>query len=63
MRVYNDVLNSVFQNKGGLYFVYGAGGTEKTYLYKTILARLQSEGKIVLALASSGIVTLLLPRG
>nr|GEW46731.1 hypothetical protein [Tanacetum cinerariifolium] len=41
----------------------GKGGTGKTFLYKTIISRLRSERKIVLALASSGIATLLLPPG
>ncbi|GJX95035.1 DNA helicase PIF1, ATP-dependent [Tanacetum coccineum] len=36
-------------------------GTGKTFLYKTIIARLRSERKIVLAVASSGIASLLLP--
>ena len=62
-RVYNVVLDSVHEDKGGLFFVYGAGGTGKTYLYKTIIARLRGEGKIVLAVASSSIAALLLPSG
>nr|GEU79291.1 retrovirus-related Pol polyprotein from transposon TNT 1-94 [Tanacetum cinerariifolium] len=39
------------------------GGTRKTFLYKTIISRLRSERKIVLAVASSGIASLLLPAG
>ena len=41
--------------------MYGSGGTGKTYLWKTIIATLRSKGKIVLAIASSGIASLLLP--
>nr|GEX71289.1 ATP-dependent DNA helicase PIF1-like [Tanacetum cinerariifolium] len=37
------------------------GGTKKTFLYKTIISRLRSERKIVLAVASLGIASLLLP--
>ncbi|GKD88729.1 DNA helicase, partial [Tanacetum coccineum] len=39
------------------------GGTGKTFLWKTIISPLRSEGKIVLAVASSGIASLLLPVG
>ncbi|GJZ55817.1 reverse transcriptase domain-containing protein [Tanacetum coccineum] len=46
-----------------LLFVYGHGGTGKTFLWKTIIYALRAEGKIVLAVASSGIASLLLPSG
>jgi hypothetical protein len=52
--VYNHVLKAVETNIGGVYFVYGHGGTGKTFLYRTIIAKLRSEKKIVLAVASSG---------
>ncbi|GJU67191.1 retrovirus-related pol polyprotein from transposon TNT 1-94 [Tanacetum coccineum] len=39
------------------------GGTRKTFLWKTIIDTLLSESKIVLALASLGIDSLLLPSG
>ncbi|XP_020080111.1 uncharacterized protein LOC109703807 [Ananas comosus] len=61
--IYDAVLHSVYQNIGDLIFVYGHGGTGKTYLWKTIIAKLRSEGRIVLAVASSGIASLLLPGG
>ncbi|KAM3685737.1 hypothetical protein ACB098_11G143300 [Castanea mollissima] len=61
--IYDEVINSVSENKGGFFFVYGHGGTGKTYLWKTIICRLRSEGKIVIAIASSGIAELLLPGG
>ncbi|KAK3229130.1 hypothetical protein Dsin_001011 [Dipteronia sinensis] len=63
MHVYNIIVQSAIEKKDGLYFVYGAGGTGKTYLYKTTLSRLRSEGKICLDFASSGIASLLLPGG
>nr|GEU86932.1 uncharacterized protein [Tanacetum cinerariifolium] len=43
-----------------MFFVYGNGGTGKTYLYKTMSAALHSKGDIILNVASSGIVALLL---
>ncbi|XP_075665209.1 uncharacterized protein LOC142634842 [Castanea sativa] len=61
--IYDEVINSVSKNKGGFFFVYGHGGTRKTYLWKTIICQLRSEGKIVIVIASSGIAALLLPGG
>ncbi|XP_020082082.1 uncharacterized protein LOC109705725 [Ananas comosus] len=61
--VYSAVLSSVYEERGNLFFVYGHGGTGKTYLWRTIIAKLRSEGRIVLAVASSGIASLLLPGG
>ncbi|GJZ51267.1 ATP-dependent DNA helicase PIF1 [Tanacetum coccineum] len=61
--IYEDVVKSVHNKKGNFYFIYGPGGTGKTFLYKTIISRLRSERKIVLAVASSGIASLLLSAG
>ncbi|GJU87647.1 ATP-dependent DNA helicase PIF1-like protein [Tanacetum coccineum] len=61
--IYEEVVDSVHNKKGQFHFVYGPGGTRKTFLYKTIISRLRSELKIVLAVASSGIASLLLPGG
>lgn len=52
--IYDMVINAVTNKQGGFFFIYGAGGTGKTFLYKTILARLRSIGLIALAVASSG---------
>ncbi|XP_026430888.1 uncharacterized protein LOC113328003 [Papaver somniferum] len=60
---FNEISRSVEQNDGRLFFVYGSGGTGKTYLWSTLIASLRSQGKIVLAVASSGIASLLLPGG
>ncbi|CAL9016010.1 unnamed protein product [Prunus brigantina] len=46
-----------------LFFVHGHGGTGKTFLWHTIISKIRSEHKIVLAVASSGIASLLLPGG
>ncbi|XP_020272660.1 ATP-dependent DNA helicase RRM3-like [Asparagus officinalis] len=61
--VYNAVIDSVYSRSGGLYFLYGHGGTGKTYVWKSICTKLRSEGKIVLPVASSGIALILLPYG
>ncbi|XP_019166684.1 PREDICTED: uncharacterized protein LOC109162437 [Ipomoea nil] len=61
--IYNKVMADVETEKGGMYFVYGYGGTGKTFLWKTISAAIRSKGEIVLNVASSGIASLLLPGG
>ena len=37
MIIYDAVLGSVTENKGGVFFVYGHEGTGKTYLWKTMI--------------------------
>ncbi|XP_042756614.1 uncharacterized protein LOC111880258 [Lactuca sativa] len=61
--VYNTVGSSIENKKQILMFVYGHGGTGKTFLWTTILSYFRSIGKIVLAVAASGIASLLLPSG
>ncbi|KAL5704830.1 DNA helicase [Ranunculus cassubicifolius] len=61
--IFSQVTCNALKKKGGFFFVYGSGGTGKTFLWKTIIARLRSEGKIVLPVASSGIASLLLQGG
>nr|XP_043616290.1 ATP-dependent DNA helicase pif1-like [Erigeron canadensis] len=62
-QVYNTILSSVAANSGGVYFLYGYGGTGKTFVWKTLSAALRSKRKIVLNVASSGIASLLLNDG
>lgn len=54
--IYKSIIGSVERQEGGLFFVYGSGGTGKTYLWKTIISSLRARSKIVLAVASSGAV-------
>lgn len=61
--IYNEVMDSIAHDKQILLFIYGHGGTGKTYLWRTIIAGLRSKEKIVLAVAASGIASLLLPSG
>ncbi|XP_071688036.1 uncharacterized protein [Rutidosis leptorrhynchoides] len=63
LAIYEKVIAAVTQKKGGLFFLYGPGGTGKTFVYNTILTKLRSEKMIVLAVASSRIASLLLPGG
>ncbi len=60
---YETILNVVTNKQGKMFFVYGNGGTDKTFVWTTLLSRLRGQGKIVLAVTSSGIASLLLPSG
>ncbi|KAI3938148.1 hypothetical protein MKW98_018704 [Papaver atlanticum] len=60
---FNEISKSFEQNDGRLFFVYGSGGIGKTYLWRTLIASLRSQGKIVLTVTSSGIASLLLLGG
>ncbi|KAL3628077.1 hypothetical protein CASFOL_028179 [Castilleja foliolosa] len=62
-QVYDCILSSYRTNSQILLFVYGHGGTGKTFLWKTIISFFRSLGKVVLAVAASGIASLLLPSG
>ncbi|CAN0837872.1 ATP-dependent DNA helicase PIF1 [Linum grandiflorum] len=63
-RLAHDAILSSLQNKKGqLYFLYGHGGTGKTFLYNCIIAKVRSLGQIALVVASSGIAATLLPGG
>ncbi|XP_031111844.1 uncharacterized protein LOC116015818 [Ipomoea triloba] len=61
--VYDSVINDIDCNGGGLFFVYGYGGTGKTFVWRTLSSMIRSRGDIVLNVASSGIASLLLPGG
>ena len=61
--VYDCFCSMINSNEGGMLFLDAPGGTGKTFLINLILAKLQSEGKIALATASSGIAATLLTGG
>ncbi|XP_057420002.1 uncharacterized protein LOC130714126 isoform X2 [Lotus japonicus] len=63
MNLFLEIMSAVCSDKGGFFFVYGYGGTGKTFLWKTLTYKLRAEKKIVLNVASSGIASLLLPGG
>ncbi|XP_071695802.1 uncharacterized protein [Rutidosis leptorrhynchoides] len=52
--IYNLVIDASNNNRQEILFIYGHGGTGKTFLWKSIITSLRSQGKIVLAVASSG---------
>ncbi|CAN1829526.1 ATP-dependent DNA helicase PIF1 [Linum perenne] len=57
------ITTAVHEKNGKCFFVEGPGGTGKTFLWKVISAKLRSEGKIVLCVATSGIAALLMEGG
>ncbi|XP_019263781.1 PREDICTED: uncharacterized protein LOC109241497 [Nicotiana attenuata] len=61
--VYEKIIRDVNEDKGGFFFLYGFGGTGKTFIWRTLSSALRSRGDIVLTVASSGIASLLLPGG
>ena len=61
--IYQQILQSLHEKKNNLFFIYGHGGTGKTYLWNAIITKIRSNNEIILAVASSGIASLLLPKG
>ncbi|XP_074314298.1 uncharacterized protein LOC141649509 [Silene latifolia] len=61
--VFNEVMEAALNKKGGVFFVYGYGGTGKTFLWRALCACFRSKGDIVVVVASSGIAATLTPGG
>lgn len=61
--LFDQVMHAVQNGLCKQYFVDGPGGTGKTFLYSMLLSHLRLEGKIVLAVASSGIAAILMDGG
>ena len=60
---YDEIMSSIDIEDGGLFFVDGPSGAGKTYLYKALLATIHSLKKIALTIATSGVVTSIMPGG
>uniref|UniRef100_A0A8I6WZN8 ATP-dependent DNA helicase n=1 Tax=Hordeum vulgare subsp. vulgare TaxID=112509 RepID=A0A8I6WZN8_HORVV len=60
---YDKILAVVDVDDGGVLFVDGPGGTGKTFLYTTLLAKVWGEGKIAVATATSGVAASIMPGG
>ena len=52
--VYGEIMAAVCSKQGGLFFVDGPGGTGKIFLYRALLAKLRSQDKLAMAIATSG---------
>jgi len=61
--VYENIMTAVLSKVGGFFFLYGYGGTGKTFMWKTLSTAIRSKRLIVLNVASSGIASLLLLGG
>ena len=61
--IYDEITRAIESGKGSEFFLYGQGGTGKTFMWRILCACLRSKGEIVLPVASSGIASLLLPKG
>jgi hypothetical protein len=61
--VFDAICSSVINKEGWTFFVYGYGGTGRTFLWTTLLNFVRGQGKIALVVASLGIAALLLPGG
>ncbi|XP_058741375.1 uncharacterized protein LOC131613747 [Vicia villosa] len=61
--IFEKIMEAVGKQRGGVFFLHGYGGTGKTFMWRTLSSALRSKKKIVLAVASSGIASLLLPGG
>ncbi|KAG3169038.1 hypothetical protein PC128_g19247 [Phytophthora cactorum] len=63
--IYDRILGAVDQPELGtkLFFIDGPGGTGKSTLLRHLLAKVRLDGKIAIAVASSGIASLLLMGG
>lgn len=61
--VFKRIMEAVNNQQGGVFFLYGYGGTGKTYMWRTLASYIRSKKQICLTVASSGIASLLLPGG
>ncbi|XP_009589393.1 uncharacterized protein [Nicotiana tomentosiformis] len=57
------ILQRVFSNKSGAFFIDGPGGSGKTFLYCALLATVRSTGFVALATTTSGVAASILSGG
>ncbi|KAJ7029117.1 PIF1-like helicase-domain-containing protein, partial [Mycena alexandri] len=60
---FDRIIASVEQNLGKIFFLEGAGGTGKSFVYNTVAHHLRGQSVIVLCVSSSGISALILVGG
>ena len=61
--IFNKIIQAVNKQEGGMFFLYGYGGTRKTFIWKKLVSSSREDKKIVLMVASRSIASLLLPGG
>jgi ATP-dependent DNA helicase PIF1 len=54
-------MSAVYRKHGGLFFVDGPGRMRKTILYRTLLAKLRSQDKLAMAIATCGVIASIMP--
>ena len=62
-RIIDSVISAVDSQNGGIFFVDGPRGTGKTFVENITLAGVCATGRIALAVATSGIASILLDGG
>ena len=62
-KAYDEIMYVVDSDEGGVFFVDGPGGTGKTYLYRSLLAKVRGQKKIAVATATSGVAATIMPGG
>ncbi|XP_070019675.1 uncharacterized protein [Nicotiana sylvestris] len=62
-KTYDKILNMIFSNQSGAFFIDGPGETGKTFLYRALLAVVRSKGFVALAITTSGVAASILPGG
>ncbi|WVZ69849.1 hypothetical protein U9M48_018572 [Paspalum notatum var. saurae] len=60
---FDEIMDHVVHARPRVFFVDGPGGTGKTYLYRALLAKVRSEGRIAIATATSGIAASIMHGG
>ncbi|XP_012830038.1 PREDICTED: uncharacterized protein LOC105951194 [Erythranthe guttata] len=60
--VFDDIMDVVTNDRGGLFFLYGNERTGKTFIWQTLSATIRSKG-VINVTSSTGIASLLLPGG
>ena len=60
---YDEIMATVCSKQDGLFFVDGPGRTGNTFLYRALLAKLRSQDKIAMAIATSGVTASIMPGG
>ncbi|XP_075092425.1 uncharacterized protein LOC142172657 [Nicotiana tabacum] len=60
---YDIILQRVFANESGAFFIDGPGGSGKTFLYCALLATVRSKGFVALTTTTSGVAASILPGG
>ena len=61
--IFNHVLDAVLAKSTQVFFVEGAAGAGKTFVYNALCHTLRSRELIAICVTSSGIAALLLPGG